>query len=135
MISIECKLFQSFANPCQLLPITVIGKGSHSKSWIESSADDFEFSTKGLSGNAKTIKFELLVDLTLQFVLNYANCLNLRSIKTSKLCIFSLKMPFRHKLVVKIHALFPWAEGHNPQIILFLECMKFKVQKSQSRLG
>ena len=105
MISIECKLFQSFANSCQLLPITLIGNGSYSKSWIESSADDFEFSATELSGNAKTIKFELLVDLTLQFVLNYANCLNLRSIKTSKLCIFPLKKPLLSRFTRFFHGL------------------------------
>ena len=42
---------------------------------MEKSADDLEFSAEGLSGNAKTIKFALSGELTLQFLHNYVQLL------------------------------------------------------------
>ena len=42
---------------------------------MEKSADDLKFSAEGLSGNAKTIKFALSGELTLQFLHNYVQIL------------------------------------------------------------
>ena len=54
----------------------------HSKSGMEKSADDLEFSAEGLSGNAKTIKFALLEEPALQFLTIYVQLLLKSQINT-----------------------------------------------------
>ena len=75
---------------------------------MEKSADDLEFSAEGLSGNAETIKFALSGELTLQFLPNYVQVLPKSFIKPYQHCMFSLKIPFRHNILVIliIYALF-----------------------------
>ena len=51
---------------------------------MEKSADDLKFSAEGLSGNAKTIKFALSGELTLQFLPNYVYVLPKSLIKNMK---------------------------------------------------
>ena len=48
---------------------------------MEKSADDLAFSTEGLSANVKTIKFALLEEPALQFVIIYVQVLLKSQIK------------------------------------------------------
>ena len=68
----------------------------HSKSWIswmEKSADDFEFSAERLSENAKSIKITLFAELLTAISPIYVQSLLNLSIKTLKHTICSTKMP------------------------------------------
>ena len=126
MCHLECWIELNFNNDISEI-IIKRGDGEwciHSKSgisWMEKSADDLEFSAEGLSRNAKTIKFALSGELTLQFLPNYVQVLLTSFIKTYRHCMFSLKIPFRHNILrmliiyalltrnvgFKINALFP----------------------------